>query len=260
MVEQNFRFAAPLADRFYVMEHGQIVEHFEAAELAENRTRSTSWASRTNRLSSPEFPAPHTEGKRSHPMKLHTITPHWPLPAWDLPGPPPRRKASRTTSSASVSSPTCPACIRTSTRAAWRPCAWRSKTPAARSTARRSKSSRPTTRTRQMWPRRACASGSTSRRWTSSSPAPTRRPAWPWPAWPPRRPFIAIGAGASDLTNAQCSPFTVHYAYDTVALARGTGSAVVKDGGKSWFFLTADYAGHALERDTIAVVGRRRAK
>ena len=73
------------------------------------------------------------------------------------------------------------------------------------------------------------------------------------------KPFIAIGAGASDLTNAQCSPFTVHYAYDTVALARGTGSAVVKDGGKSWFFLTADYAfGHALERDTIAVVGRRR--
>jgi len=70
-----------------------------------------------------------------------------------------------------------------------------------------------------------------------------------------KKPFMAIGAGASDLTNAQCSPYTVHYAYDTVALARGTGSAVVKDGGKSWFFLTADYAfGHALERDTVAVV------
>ena len=70
-----------------------------------------------------------------------------------------------------------------------------------------------------------------------------------------KKPFIAIGAGASDLTNAQCSPYTVHYAYDTVALARGTGSAVVKDGGKSGFFLTADYAfGHALERDTMAVV------
>ncbi|AVJ26762.1 ABC transporter substrate-binding protein [Achromobacter spanius] len=70
-----------------------------------------------------------------------------------------------------------------------------------------------------------------------------------------KKPFIAVGAGSSDLTNAQCSPYTVHYAYDTVALARGTGSAVVKDGGKSWFFLTADYAfGHALERDTMAVV------
>src|SRR5690606_38991260 len=70
-----------------------------------------------------------------------------------------------------------------------------------------------------------------------------------------KKPFISIGAGASDLTNAQCTPYTVHYAYDTVALARGTGSAVVKDGGKSWFFLTADYAfGHALERDTTAVV------
>jgi len=70
-----------------------------------------------------------------------------------------------------------------------------------------------------------------------------------------KRPFISIGAGASDLTNEQCAPYTVHYAYDTIALARGTGSAVVKDGGKSWFFLTADYAfGHALERDTIEVV------
>ncbi|OZI30459.1 ABC transporter permease [Bordetella genomosp. 10] len=70
-----------------------------------------------------------------------------------------------------------------------------------------------------------------------------------------KKPFIAIGAGASDLTNAQCSPYTVHYAYDTVALARGTGSAVVKNGGKTWFFLTADYAfGHALERDTANVV------
>jgi len=70
-----------------------------------------------------------------------------------------------------------------------------------------------------------------------------------------KKPFIAIGAGASDLTNDQCSPYTVHYAYDTAALARGTGSAVVKNGGKSWFFLTADYAfGHALERDTAKVV------
>ena len=70
-----------------------------------------------------------------------------------------------------------------------------------------------------------------------------------------KRVFFVNGAGGSALTNEQCSPYTVHYAYDTVALARGTGSAVVKDGGKSWFFLTADYAfGHALERDTMAVV------
>ncbi|NLC35521.1 MAG: ABC transporter substrate-binding protein [Alcaligenaceae bacterium] len=70
-----------------------------------------------------------------------------------------------------------------------------------------------------------------------------------------QKPFIAIGAGASDLTNAHCTPYTIHYAYDTTALARGTGSAVVNAGGKDWFFLTADYAfGHALERDTAAVV------
>lgn len=70
-----------------------------------------------------------------------------------------------------------------------------------------------------------------------------------------QRPFIAIGPGSSNLTNAQCTPYTIHYAYDTVALARGTGSAVVKNGGDTWFFLTADYAfGHSLERDTTTVV------
>ena len=70
-----------------------------------------------------------------------------------------------------------------------------------------------------------------------------------------KRVFIDNGAGSSALTNEQCSPYTVHYAYDTVALAKGTGSAVVKQGGKSWFFLTADYAfGAALEADTTRVV------
>jgi branched-chain amino acid transport system substrate-binding protein len=70
-----------------------------------------------------------------------------------------------------------------------------------------------------------------------------------------KKPFLAIGAATSDLTGSQCTPYTVHWAYDTVAFARGTGSAVVKAGGKSWYFLTADYAfGHSLERDTAAVV------
>ena len=70
-----------------------------------------------------------------------------------------------------------------------------------------------------------------------------------------KRPYISIGAATSRLTNEDCTPYTVHYAYDTVALANGTGSAVVKSGGKSWFFLTADYAfGHSLEKDTSDVV------
>jgi len=70
-----------------------------------------------------------------------------------------------------------------------------------------------------------------------------------------KKPFIAVGAASSALTNEQCSPYTVHYAYDTVALAKGTGNAVVKAGGKSWFFLTADYAfGAALQNDTANVV------
>ena len=70
-----------------------------------------------------------------------------------------------------------------------------------------------------------------------------------------KRVMINNGAASSALTNAQCTPYTVHYAYDTVALAKGTGAAVVDAGGKSWFFLTADYAfGHALEADTSAIV------
>lgn len=67
--------------------------------------------------------------------------------------------------------------------------------------------------------------------------------------------FINSGAGASDLTGKACSPNTVHWTYDTWALANGTGGAMVRAGGDTWFFLTADYAfGHALERDTAAVV------
>jgi branched-chain amino acid transport system substrate-binding protein len=67
--------------------------------------------------------------------------------------------------------------------------------------------------------------------------------------------FINSGAATSDLTGSKCSPNTVHWTYDTWALANGTGGAMVETGGKKWFFLTADYAfGHALERDTTAVV------
>lgn len=69
------------------------------------------------------------------------------------------------------------------------------------------------------------------------------------------KPLFVIGAGSSALTNDQCSPYTIHYAYDTVALAKGTGGAVTKQGGKKWFFLTADYAfGISLYNDTSAVV------
>jgi branched-chain amino acid transport system substrate-binding protein len=67
--------------------------------------------------------------------------------------------------------------------------------------------------------------------------------------------FIVSGAAASDLTGPKCNANTVHWTYDTWMLANGTGKAMVKTGGDSWFFLTADYAfGHALERDTAAVV------
>ena len=67
--------------------------------------------------------------------------------------------------------------------------------------------------------------------------------------------FLNSGAGTSDLTNAQCSPNTIHWTYDTFMLANGTGTALIKAGGNSWFFLTADYAfGAALERDTTAAV------
>jgi len=66
---------------------------------------------------------------------------------------------------------------------------------------------------------------------------------------------INVGAASTRLTNEDCTPYTVHYAYDTYALANGTGKAIVKQGGDSWFFLTADYAfGHSLEKDTADVV------
>jgi branched-chain amino acid transport system substrate-binding protein len=67
--------------------------------------------------------------------------------------------------------------------------------------------------------------------------------------------FISVGAATSALTNDQCNAYTLHWAYDTVALAKGTGNAVVKSGGKSWYFLTADYAfGAQLQNDTANVV------
>ncbi|MBV8747183.1 MAG: ABC transporter substrate-binding protein [Xanthobacteraceae bacterium] len=67
--------------------------------------------------------------------------------------------------------------------------------------------------------------------------------------------FLVSGAAASDLTGPKCSPNTVHWTYDTWALANGTGKAMVKTGGDTWFFITADYAfGKALERDTTEIV------
>jgi branched-chain amino acid transport system substrate-binding protein len=67
--------------------------------------------------------------------------------------------------------------------------------------------------------------------------------------------FLISGAASSDLTGKACSPTGVHWTYDTYALAHGTGGALVKQGGDTWFFITADYAfGHALQRDTAEVV------
>ena len=70
-----------------------------------------------------------------------------------------------------------------------------------------------------------------------------------------KKAFLVSGAATADLSGKACTPNTIHWTYDTWMLANGTGNAIVKTGGDSWFFLTADYAfGHALERDTEAVV------
>jgi branched-chain amino acid transport system substrate-binding protein len=70
-----------------------------------------------------------------------------------------------------------------------------------------------------------------------------------------KKVYFNVGAGSARLTNEDCSPYTVHYAYDTVALSKVTGSAILEQGGKTWFFLTADYAfGHSLEGDTTNVI------
>ncbi len=70
-----------------------------------------------------------------------------------------------------------------------------------------------------------------------------------------KRVIIGAGSATTGLTNAGCMPYGIHYVYDTYSLATGTGSAIVKEGGKNWFFITADYAfGHSLEADTSRVV------
>jgi branched-chain amino acid transport system substrate-binding protein len=70
-----------------------------------------------------------------------------------------------------------------------------------------------------------------------------------------KKVYLATDPASSDITGKACNAYTIHWVYDTIALANGTGSAVVKAGGKSWFFMTADYAfGHALERDVTSVV------
>ena len=72
-----------------------------------------------------------------------------------------------------------------------------------------------------------------------------------------KKPIMVNAAATARLSNEDCSPYIVHYTYDTVALANGTGNAVVQDGGKSWYFLTADYAfGASLQADATAVVQR----
>ncbi len=70
-----------------------------------------------------------------------------------------------------------------------------------------------------------------------------------------KKPIMVVSAGASRFTNEDCTPYTVHYSYDTVALSKVTGSTIVKEGGDTWYFLTADYAfGASLEADATAVV------
>jgi branched-chain amino acid transport system substrate-binding protein len=70
-----------------------------------------------------------------------------------------------------------------------------------------------------------------------------------------KKTYINVGAGTARLTNEECNPYTIHYSYDTVALAKGTGGAVSRQGGKSWYFITADYAfGTSLEGDTTRIV------
>jgi branched-chain amino acid transport system substrate-binding protein len=70
-----------------------------------------------------------------------------------------------------------------------------------------------------------------------------------------KRIYLITGPATSDMTGKQCSPYGIHFSYDTYALAHGTGTALTKAGGSSWFFVTADYAfGYALERDTIDAV------
>ena len=121
-----------------------------------------------------------------------------------------------------------------------------------------SRSSRPTTRTSPTSARTSRASGMTRKASTRSStcrPPPSRSP---WPTSPTEMNGVLHripAPGSTELTRGQCKPTTIHWTYDTAALAKGTGKAITEGGGKKWFFLTADYAfGHSLEEKTSRVV------
>ena len=140
-------------------------------------------------------------------------------------------------------------------RARSRPRAWRSRTSAT--SARASRSCRPTTRTSPTSAPTSSASGSTSTASTRSSMCRPRRSRSrsPRSSREKNKVFLVSGAATTQLTGEACSPNTIHWTYDTYALAVGTGRAMVQEGGDSWFFITADYAfGHQLEDDTSTVV------
>jgi branched-chain amino acid transport system substrate-binding protein len=134
---------------------------------------------------------------------------------------------------------------------------WPSRIPAWPPKAGRSTSWSAITRTSRISASTSCASGSTATRSTSIVDVPTSSVGLAVNNVVKEKNgvYLNSGSGTSDLSNAQCSPNTIHWAYDTYQLANGTGSAMVKSGGDTWFFLTADYAfGTALERDTTNAV------
>ncbi len=260
MVEQNFHFAAPLADRFYVMEHGQIVEHFEASQLNEKQDSAQRPAGRFRSLCHPpDNRQTLQEGEESsneaaYPYRRAGAGRSEASPGAGRPG----ARSSPTMSSASASLPICRASTPTSTaRPAWKPSSMAIEDAGGTVNGKKIEL---VSADHQNKADVGLIAGARMVRPAARGRADRRHQLrhQPGHGGGRRREEEALHRhrrGRLDLTNAQCTPYTVHYAYDTVALARGTGSAVVKDGGKSWFFLTADYAfGHALERDTANVV------
>jgi hypothetical protein len=272
LVEQNFRFAAPLADRFYVMEHGRIVEKFGASQLAANMPccRNTS-ASSPPTVQSPRSPL-------CSRLPAAVRAPGRCAPDAQSPGEPPTPTTSNNLQETTMIKRLGTLSIGilaigigaahaqekvkigfvTDLSSLYADLEGKGGATAIQMAIDDfggKALGQPIELLVADHQNKADIAASKAREWvdtagvtmifggTNSGTALATAKV----AEEKKRVYFNNGAGTSALTNEQCSPYTVHYAFDTVALAKGTGAAVVEGGGKSWFFLTADYAfGHAL--------------
>ena len=261
MVEQNFRFAAPLADRFCVMEHGRVVQEFTPGRAAGADGAAARVPGRLTHVF-PEDLRDRTPSNRS----LYPFSPEISMKLEETRRrlrPRRHRHARRHAAQAQISGDVIKIGVITDMSGLYSDIDGhgrrRGDPDGDRRLRRHGRRQEDRGRSSADHQNKADVAAQGARvvrhpgRRHADRRHQLRRRRWRWPRSPRRRrsSSSSVGAATSALTNEDCTPYTVHYAYDTLALANGTGSAVVKQGGKTWFFLTADYAfGTSLENDT----------